>query len=81
MHRFDSEVELQSHELGRSLLCMLQDDDVGFGGLHRHPEHAVHTNPFDELRNRLAAVGMAIQNLHPQVHERAYYFCHMQRVS
>lgn len=71
MHRFDSEEELQSHELGRSLLCMLQDDDVGFGDLHRQAEPTVHANPFADLRNRLAAVGMAIQNLHPQVHGRS----------
>ena len=80
MHRFDDEGELQSHELGCSLLCMLQDDDVSFGGLHQHLEPVVHANPFEELRHRLAAVGTAIHDLHPHVHERACYCCEMHRV-
>ena len=29
MLRFDSEAELETHELGRSLLHMLRDDDIG----------------------------------------------------
>jgi hypothetical protein len=29
MRRFDDEAELQSHDLGRSMLEMVRDDDVG----------------------------------------------------
>jgi hypothetical protein len=47
---------------------MLQDDDVEFGDFRQHPQPALNANPFADVRNKLAAVGMAIHNLHPQVH-------------
>lgn len=65
MLRFDSEVELNSHELGRSLLCMLRDDDIGLDGLHIQEARDMQTNPFDELRSRLAAADFTIHSLRP----------------
>ena len=68
MVRFDSELELESHELGRSLLFMLQDEATT---LHILPQssHVVPTsNPFNAIRERLAAAGIAIRSLHHQVH-------------
>jgi hypothetical protein len=67
MQRFDSEVELNSHELGRSLLCMLRDDEFGLDGLQTQHARVMQTNPFDELRSRLAAADIAIHGLRPQV--------------
>ena len=81
MHMFDSELELQSTELGRSLLCMLEDDDVGFGGFDRQPEHVVRDDPFAGLRDRLAAVGTAIQTLQHQVQGRLHSCGLMQTVT
>ena len=80
MHRFDCEEELQSHELGRSLLCMLENDDVGFGDLYREAKHTVHADPFADLRHRLAAVGATIENLHPQVLGHPH-FCDLTQTS
>ena len=81
MHRFDSESELQSTELGRSLLCMLEDDDVGFGGFDRQPEHVVRDDPFAGIRDKLAAVGTAIQTLQHQVQGRLHSCGFMHTVS
>lgn len=69
MCRFDSEIELESHELGRSLLFMIRDDDVG---LHFEPLRSVTceaASPFHELRERLSAASIAIHDLQPQVHK------------
>jgi hypothetical protein len=68
MLRFDSEEDLESHELGRSLLFMVRDEDGDLDGLP-----ALHTiqraaNPFEVVRERLAAVTLAIGDLRPQVH-------------
>ena len=67
MLRFDSESELESHELGRSLLSMIRDEV----DCHDHfPLRATlppQSSPFDLVRERLAAAGLAIRNLHVQV--------------
>ena len=68
MHRFDSETELESHELGRSLLYMIRNDDAALPHGFRHEPTLVPGNPFSVLRERLAAVDLAIHCLHPQVH-------------
>ena len=67
MHRFDSEAELESHELGRSLLLMIRDDDMGFHTLPVRASFNAHVNPFDALRERLVVAEQAIRVLHPQV--------------
>ena len=66
--RFDSELELESHELGRLLLFMVRDDDMGLDRLSRRVCPNSWANPFDLVRERLAAVDLAIQDLHSQVH-------------
>ena len=68
MLRFDSELELESHELGRSLLFMVRDDGVGFENVPRHVPLAEPANPFELVRERLAAAGTAIRGLHQKVH-------------
>lgn len=68
MLRFDSELELEAYELGRSLLFMVRDDDMGLNNLPQRVRPMSQTNPFDVVRERLAAVGSAIRDLHPQVH-------------
>ena len=67
MVRFDSEQELQSHELGRSLLFMIRDEDSGFETMPRSDVLIAPTNPFDAVRERLAAADLAIRDLHAQV--------------
>ena len=68
MLRFDSESKLQTHELGRSLLCMIRDEDIGLHNLPLRAPLPAHPSPFDLVRERLAEVGLAITNLHAQVH-------------
>lgn len=68
MLRFDSEVDLASHALGRSLLFMVRDEDAGIGSLQQHAQSPPQANLFDEVRHRLAAVDLAIRDLHEQVH-------------
>ena len=78
MLRFDSESELQSHELGRSLLCMIRDDDMGFVAMPRADALLEPTNPFDAVRERLAAADLALRDLHAQVfpnHLLLHLFC------
>ena len=67
MQRFDSEAELQTHELGRSLLLMLRDDEIGLEIPPASTSCAAVANPFDAIRTRLAAVDTAFQNLQAQV--------------
>lgn len=67
MLRFDSELELESHELGRNLLSMVRDDDVGFVSVTRPVQPIGAASPFDTFRERLAAAALAIQGLRPQV--------------
>ena len=68
MLRFDSEEELESHALGRSLLFMVRDDEGGLDGLPRSERVAAPTDPFRVVRERLAAVDSAIQGLQQHVH-------------
>ena len=68
MLRFDSELELSSHDLGRSLLCMLRSDNVEDQSLPRHIDLPVRANPFAGVVDRLQAAAMAIRDLHAQVH-------------
>ena len=65
---FDSELELESHELGRSLLFMIRDEDVGIDIVPRHEHIATPTNPFELVRERLAAADLAIRDLRARVH-------------
>ena len=74
MLRFDSEVVLGSHELGRSLLFMIGHEDVGFDSLPHPPPIEPRINPFDVVRERLAAVDLALHGLHPQVHPSMHSF-------
>ena len=67
MLRFDSESELETHELGRSLLAMLNDEDIGHDNLPVCATLPALPSPFDILRERLSAAGLAIKNLHAQV--------------
>ena len=67
MLRFDSESDLESHELGRSLLSMIRDDDMGFGTLPTRAPIVALPSPFDAVRERLSAAAFAIQGLHAQV--------------
>ena len=66
--RFDSKEELGSHELGRALLCMVNDDEEGFGGLPQVVRISPPSNPFEMVRERLAAMDLAIGGLRPDVH-------------
>lgn len=77
MCRFDSEAELQTHDLGRSLLMMVRDDGRCFERLPALPPAVTPTNLFDVLRERLAAADRAIQDLQPQVQglSCAYIVC------
>ena len=68
MVRFDSEAELGSHELGRSMLQMLHGDE---GGLHIMPPPLpapTAVSPFAATRATLAAMDVALQTMRPQVH-------------
>lgn len=67
MHRYDSETELETHELGRSLLLMIRSDHVGFDGVPPRVDIGAHSNLFVEVRERLAAAAIAIEDLHMQV--------------
>ena len=72
MERFESVAELESHDLGRALLCMVRDEDDGFRSYseRRHPPAVPQAtvDAFHEVRQRLAAVDIAFQGLQPQVH-------------
>ena len=68
MERFDSEAEMESSVLGRSLLCLVRDEDDGLHSLSRRMQTVATPNPFQDVRARLATAGLAIQALHPQVH-------------
>ena len=72
MERFDSVSELESHDLGRSLLCMVRDEEDGLLACserrHVEPSPNLSTDPFGAVRARLAAVDLAFQGLQAQVH-------------
>lgn len=71
LERFDSEDELETHELGRALLFMIRNDESGLptSSPRVHPEAAANNvaDPFETVRERLAAVDSAIRTLQPQV--------------
>ena len=66
MRRFDSQHQLESHELGRSLLAMLEDEDGRFETPPHHVPIAARPNPFEAVRERLAAAALAIRDLQVQ---------------
>lgn len=63
---FDSEAELDTHELGRSLLLVLPDDDIVLQVLPPR-QLAAAVNPFDAIGSRLAAIDNAFHSLQPHV--------------
>ena len=67
MLRFDSDFALETHVLGRSLLLMVRDDDVGLQNLPPLQFAVSPVNPFDTIMARLAEVDHAFQSLHAQV--------------
>ena len=67
MVRFDSESELQSHALGRSLLRMIREEDNALPCTRPQLSPPLSINPFSALRERLSSVGLAIHALQPQV--------------
>lgn len=71
LERFDSEAELDTHELGRALLFMIRNDKSGLptSSPKVHPGAPAHNvaDPFESVRERLAAVDSAIRTLQPQV--------------
>jgi hypothetical protein len=67
MLRFDSEASLEMHELGRSLLLMIRDDDIGFQFPQARQQSEPTVDPFAAIRGRFAAVDLAFQSLHAQV--------------
>lgn len=69
MLRFDSEADLATHDLGRSLLLMLHDDDAGMRIVPPRVQMSALVSPFAVIRTRLAAMGEAFQTLQPQVHQ------------
>ena len=75
MFRFDSEVELESHALGRSLLFMVKDDGCGIDSVPRQVPITAPTDPFRQFRERLAAAGSAIRELQQQVLPYPHLFC------
>lgn len=68
MLRFDSEADLETHVLGRSLLLMLRNDDVGLEMCPQRMHFDAPVNPFEDIRSRLDAVDLAFRGLQPQVH-------------
>ena len=64
MVRYDSELELETHELGRSLLFMLRNDDVDLDTLPRSMLLDAPANLFHDICDILAASAMEIRDLH-----------------
>lgn len=75
MLRFDSEVQLQSHELGRELLSMIESDGAGLECLPRSLPIPPRPNPFQGLRDRLALAAFAIHDLNAQVTQAVSSAC------
>jgi hypothetical protein len=74
MRRFESESDLESNFLGRSLLHMIRDDDAPLPDTQRHHFVDTQPNPFNAFRERLAAAEHAIQELRPQVQPPTHDF-------
>ena len=68
MHRFDSQQQLESHVLGRSLLAMIADDGGCFENTPQENRVGARPNPFDSVRERLAAAASAIRHLQVQAY-------------
>jgi hypothetical protein len=68
MVRFDSEAELGSHELGRSMLQMLHGDEGGLQIMRPPVVVLPQISPFAAIRSTLAAMDVALQAMRPQVH-------------
>ena len=68
MHRFDSQHELESHALGRSLLAMLADEGGCFESAPEEAPIAARPSPFDSVRERLAAAASTIRHLEVQAY-------------
>lgn len=75
MLRFDSEEELESHALGRALLFMVRDDEDGVDSLPRLGTVVAPIDPFQAVRERLAAAGSAIHSLQQHVHPFLHLSC------
>jgi hypothetical protein len=75
MLRFDSEDELESHALGRSLLFMVKDDAIGNDSVPRLVPITAPPDPFQLVRERLATAGSAIRGLQQQVHPFPNVLC------
>lgn len=73
VRRFYSEEELGSHELGRALLCIVNDDDDGLDSIPRLDRIIPPSNPFDVVWERLAAMDFAIGGLHPHIHAEPHF--------
>ena len=71
MERFASISELKTHDLGRSLLRMVRDEENGLLSFserrHAEPSPSRRTDPFGAVRARLASVDLAFQGLLAQV--------------
>jgi hypothetical protein len=69
MLRFDSEAELESHALGRSLLFLVRDvdGDAGLELVSSRQHISAPANPFDAVRARLSNIDLAIRGLQTQV--------------
>lgn len=82
MLRFEDEQELQSSELGRSLLLMIGDEDDGLNNLSRRIHIDAPQNPFAAIRARIAAVDIAFRGLRPQVQvvSRFYAACSLREI-
>ena len=69
MLRYDCEADLASHDLGRSMLAMVRDDDDGGPRILPPRVHiTAPVSPFDAIRSTLAAMDAALQTMRPQVH-------------
>ena len=62
------------HELGRSLLLMIRDDDIGFQFPQARQQSEPAVDPFAAIRGMLAAVDLSFQGLHAQVHAHVVGF-------
>jgi hypothetical protein len=69
MLRFDSELELETHDLGRSLLAMVRDANDEYQGLPRLDSPILATNAFEGVRERLQAAQLAILELQVEVQQ------------
>ena len=63
MLRYESESELETHELGRTLMCMLRSERVDHECLPRREAPLTRPSPFDVVRERLEAASVAFQDL------------------